>query len=55
MGEVAYNEQMPDPESYRKFVDAVAKGRAAYSWRVANKYPVVSKHKYYMEFGGRHR
>ena len=55
VGEVAYNEQMPDPESYRKFVDAVAKGRAAYSWRVANKYPVVSKHKYYMEFGGRHR
>ena len=54
VGEVAYNEQMPDPESYRKFVDAVAKGRAAYSWRLANKYPVVSKHKYCMTFGGRH-
>ena len=40
VGEVAYNEQMPDPESYRKFADAVAKGKEAHSWRVANSYLV---------------
>jgi hypothetical protein len=54
VGEVAYNEQMPDPESYRKFADAVAKGKEAHSWRVANSYPVESKRKYRMNFGGRH-
>ena len=54
VGEVAYNEQMPDPESYRKFADAVAKGKEAHSWRVANSYPVESKQKYRMNFGGRH-
>ena len=54
MGELAYNEQMPDPDSYRKFVDAVAKGREAYSWRVDNNYPFDSKQKYCMNFGGRH-
>jgi hypothetical protein len=51
---VAYNEQMPDPDSYRKFVDAVAKGREAYSWRVDNNYPVDSKQRYCMNSGGRH-
>ena len=55
VGEVAYNEEMPDPESYRKFAGAVGKGREAHAWRVANGHCVDSKYKYCMKFRGRHR
>ena len=47
VGEVAYNEEMPDPESYRKFAGAVGKGREAHAWRVANGHCVDSKYKYF--------
>ena len=51
---VKYNEEMPDPESRRKFVAAVQAGQAAFKWRVAEGYPTDCDLKYNMAFGGRH-